>query len=319
MYIFSVIIPAYNASKTIKRTIDSFLNQTYQCPCEIIVVNDCSKDDTEDVIKSISTPDNICLKYVNNEVNSGPGVSRDHGIKLSQGDYLIFSDSDDYVDARLFELLVEKIYNTGAEIIYYGYNQVIGNKVFKVPFQKRNSKEEYMALTNGSLCSFCSKRNIWEGIFAPRISNGEDIAIIPILISMANKIEVVDECLYYYIYYPMSLSSKNSFKVVDNFILSFDYTYEHLRNTKYKDELEFHGIKTLLYGATINALKADAKKHIICRIWNDFDKKFPDWPNNKYISSYKVSKRVFLTLVRHRQLMLLKLYNWIHSFLLRFF
>lgn len=315
--LFSVIIPAYNASKTIERTVDSFLNQTSKCEFEIIVVDDCSKDNMAAVVKAINTPQNACLRYICNERNSGPGVSRDNGIKLAQGDYLVFSDSDDYVDTRLFELLEEKIYNTGADIIYYGCNQVIGDKVFHVPCSVRNTKEEYLALTNGSLCSFCSKRNIWTGIRAPKISNAEDIAIIPILISRANKVEVVEECLYYYIHYPTSLSSRKSPEVVDNFRISFDYTYHYLKDSLYTKELEFHGIKTMLYGATLNAMKAGADKNRIHEIWNEFEEKFPDWSNNQYIPSYKKSKRVFLTLVKHRQLILLKLYNWFHTLLLK--
>ena len=94
----SIIIPAYNAAKYIKRCIISLLNQTYK-NIEIIVVNDGSTDNTLDILK------NYDIKVINQE-NLGVSCARNNGLKNCSGDYITFVDSDDYVDKNYIEDIV---------------------------------------------------------------------------------------------------------------------------------------------------------------------------------------------------------------------
>ena len=90
----SVIIPAYNSSKTIKASLESAINQSY-LPHEIIVVNDGSVDDTEGAVKAIVSANkdaNIAYVYKKNE---GPSIARNLGIEMATGDLIAFLDSDD--------------------------------------------------------------------------------------------------------------------------------------------------------------------------------------------------------------------------------
>jgi glycosyltransferase involved in cell wall biosynthesis len=91
MISISVIIPAYNRSATIGYCIQSILNQTYQ-KFEIIVVDDCSTDNTVEIIENIS--DNR-LKIIKLDKNSGAQVARNIGIKSAQNEWIAFQDSDD--------------------------------------------------------------------------------------------------------------------------------------------------------------------------------------------------------------------------------
>lgn len=88
--IISVVIPAYNAEKTIQETIQSVLNQTFQ-NFEIVIVNDGSTDRTLEIIQSIPDPRIKVFSYS----NSGKSMTRNRGIELSQGEYLAFLDADD--------------------------------------------------------------------------------------------------------------------------------------------------------------------------------------------------------------------------------
>lgn len=87
----SIIIPSYNREKTIKRAVDSLLQQSYK-NIEIIVVDDCSKDNTEDVVKSI---EDGRVSYYKLEKNSGACFARNYGIEKAKGEYIAFQDSDD--------------------------------------------------------------------------------------------------------------------------------------------------------------------------------------------------------------------------------
>ena len=89
----SVIIPSYNREKTIVRAIKSVLSQTYQ-NIEVIVVDDCSQDNTETVINECYANDKRVV-FHRLEKNSGACVARNRGVELSRGTYVAFLDSDD--------------------------------------------------------------------------------------------------------------------------------------------------------------------------------------------------------------------------------
>ena len=96
----SFIIPSYNSAVTIKRAIDSILRQTTSLKYEIIVVDDGSTDNTEEIMKDYEKNEKV--KYYKKE-NSGVADTRNYGVLKSSGDYIIFVDSDDYVSENLLK------------------------------------------------------------------------------------------------------------------------------------------------------------------------------------------------------------------------
>jgi len=88
----SVIIPTYNRAHLVGRAIRSVLNQTYQ-DFEIIVVDDHSTDNTEEVVKSFNDPR---IRYIRHEKNRGGSAARNTGIRAARGEYIAFLDDDDY-------------------------------------------------------------------------------------------------------------------------------------------------------------------------------------------------------------------------------
>lgn len=108
----SIVVAVYNAEKTLKKCIESLLNQTYE-NTEIILVNDCSKDNSLDICKEYSKTYNN-VKVISNEKNSGVSATRNNGINNSTGEYICFVDSDDYVESNYIEVLYSsyKKYNT---------------------------------------------------------------------------------------------------------------------------------------------------------------------------------------------------------------
>ena len=90
----SIIIPTYNCEKTIDRTIQSILNQTYTC-FEVIIINDCSTDNTSNILNKYHTIKNIHI--IHNHKNYGKFVSVNIGIQKSIGKYITIVDADDYL------------------------------------------------------------------------------------------------------------------------------------------------------------------------------------------------------------------------------
>lgn len=102
---FSLIIPAYNVEKYIKKCLDSVLNQTYN-NYEIIIINDGSTDNTYKILESYKS--NKKIKIINQE-NKGLSNARNTGVSNAKGDYILFIDSDDFIEKELLEILNKTI------------------------------------------------------------------------------------------------------------------------------------------------------------------------------------------------------------------
>lgn len=110
----SIIIPAFNTSRYLKKTILSCINQTYK-NIEIIIIDDKSTDDSLKIIQSFS---DTRIKLIKNPKNLGTFLARKEGIKVACGEYIIFLDSDDYLLENTIELLLDSIKD--ACIIHFG-------------------------------------------------------------------------------------------------------------------------------------------------------------------------------------------------------
>lgn len=116
----SVIIPTYNREKTIEKAVNSVLAQTYD-NLEVIVVDDCSKDDTEKVVRGIK---DHRVSYYRLEKNSGACVARNHGVSKATGTIIAFQDSDDVWDPNKLQREVDYLIKNDLEFISCGFRRV---------------------------------------------------------------------------------------------------------------------------------------------------------------------------------------------------
>jgi glycosyltransferase involved in cell wall biosynthesis len=117
----SIVIPAYNEGKTIHLILDKIkaVALAGNVQKEIIVVNDCSKDDTEEAIQRYqqNNPD-VNIQYFKHEVNQGKGAALHTGIKLATGDVVIIQDADLEYDPHEYNLLIKPITDGFADVVY---------------------------------------------------------------------------------------------------------------------------------------------------------------------------------------------------------
>lgn len=109
----SVIIPSYNRGSLILRSVYSVLNQSYK-NIELILVDDCSTDNTENVIKKIKDGR---IKYIKLEKNSGACVARNRGINEARGEYIAFNDSDDIWHEDKIEKQIDFLIRNNADVV----------------------------------------------------------------------------------------------------------------------------------------------------------------------------------------------------------
>ncbi|MDJ1178945.1 glycosyltransferase family 2 protein [Roseofilum sp. BLCC_M91] len=100
---FSIVISTYNRLSLLKRAIDSALNQTV--PCEVVVADDCSPDDTQTYVESLGEQ----VIYHRNAVNSGHSATVNAGVEAASGDWIKFVDDDDYLAPNCIEEMMEAI------------------------------------------------------------------------------------------------------------------------------------------------------------------------------------------------------------------
>lgn len=114
----SVIVPVYNVEEFLKQCLDSLINQSYK-NIEIVVVNDKSPDNSQQIIDDYKNKDNRIISIIH-KVNKGLGGARNTGIENATGDYIGFLDSDDWLKTNTFEKLVEEINSSNSDVIKYG-------------------------------------------------------------------------------------------------------------------------------------------------------------------------------------------------------
>ena len=123
----SVIVPVYNAEIYLEKCIASVVQQTYS-DWELILIDDGSQDNSGKIIDDAANKDERIIAI--HQKNAGPGIARNHGIEEATGDYVVFLDSDDYIDKDYFELLAPRAEKS--DLVFVDVLQVTSdNKLLK--------------------------------------------------------------------------------------------------------------------------------------------------------------------------------------------
>lgn len=121
MSTLSIVIPAYNEGRTIHLILDRVkaVSLRNNITKEVIIVNDCSKDNTEDAIQSYmgNNPD-LNIQYFKHEVNQGKGAALHTGIQKATGDFVIIQDADLEYDPNEYNILLQPILDGFADVVY---------------------------------------------------------------------------------------------------------------------------------------------------------------------------------------------------------
>ena len=214
----SIIVPIYNAEKYLKKCIDSLVNQTKK-EIEIILINDGSTDSSERIIKEYKDER---IKYFKNK-NQGIGKTRNFGIEKATGKYLLFVDSDDYLDKNACEKLYNKIENDSLDLLVYDFYREFDNgKKEEEKLQKfdiSNLKENPKLLLNINLSP-------WNKLYKTEVIKGnntkfvenlkyEDAPFVVEAIINSKRIGKLDESLYYYMIHSNSETTIRDKRIFD--------------------------------------------------------------------------------------------------------
>lgn len=204
----SVIVPAYNVEKYIRRCLDSLVNQTYS-QMEIIVVDDGSTDGTGEIIQEyVERYEGKVFLF--SQENAGQAVARNNGIQYATGDYIGFVDADDFVHPRMYEKLQKEAEEKDCDLVtcgYYGCDDMTGEiQVYQAGCRGSFDQSVYenpdiLRLNAPYPWNKLYRKELLKetGFAFPEGIIFEDLAAIFPLFLEAKKVGRVHEKLYYYI------------------------------------------------------------------------------------------------------------------------
>lgn len=206
----SFIVPVYNTGIYIKKCLDSIINQTFKEEIEIILINDGSTDNSDELIKEYIENSNSkdLMKYYTKE-NEGIAKTRNFGIDKANGEYIFFVDSDDYIDKETIKMLKPYIDND-IDIIKFKLQRIDKNnnileKVDGPVFEETSGEEAFNMLYSedvllDSPCVYVIKRNMFtQNNFKFNRTYHEDFGLIPLIILKAKSFVSIPDYLYYYV------------------------------------------------------------------------------------------------------------------------
>lgn len=211
----SIIMPAYNAADRIEKTIHKIEQQSHT-NFELIIVNDGSKDSTEDICYSLTEEyDNIKLI---SQKNAGPGKAREAGITIASGDYIGFVDSDDYISRDAIARVLEVFNSTNADIVQFGFTkvddngEVLSNNPMKADHFDNSDASFGYFITQKNCTSFLwnkvYKKSLFQEVNWPGIYYSEDYAVLAQLYGNSESVITIKDELYYYVQHPESAVNK---------------------------------------------------------------------------------------------------------------
>lgn len=215
----SVIVPVYKVEKYLEKCINSVLEQSHQ-KFELILVDDGSPDKSGKICDRYAENDNR-IKVIHKE-NGGLSSARNAGIDLSTRDYLLFLDSDDFINIHTLEITVRNCIENNCEVCVFSsfdtpdhdipYSEDVSNnlRVYDTEHLLKNYSSFPEISQNSSACNKLFNRNIFETLRFPLGLLHEDTAIILQAYFNSDRICMTDAVLYYY-YLSQNIIMRSSF------------------------------------------------------------------------------------------------------------
>lgn len=304
----SIIVPIYNAEKYLNRCITSILEQTYK-NIELILINDGSTDSSEEIILQMQEKNKDIIKYYKQE-NKGVSETRNFGITIATGKYIMFVDNDDYIDNDYVEQYVDVAESGKCDVVIGGYRRVNSkDKIFlerKIPNTRWG---RYITLTPWG--RIFKKSYIIENDIRFLTSNiGEDIFFNIQAINISDRILTIEYVGYNWLYNDKSVSNtiQKSFYNLEIYKL-LNETYKVmeqkkiLRKQEEKEYIELYWftfiIWIMLY--TGKSLKYKELSIEYSKIINWLKQRFPNYKHNKLCKFTKpdgeiLSNRIKITI-----------------------
>lgn len=320
----SCIIPVYNLENKINICIESLLNQTLK-DIEIILVNDCSTDNTISIINNYKKQYNN-IKVINLKKNQRQGGARNRGLENAIGDYVYFIDGDDWTESEMLSEMLKYAMDNNLDIVDSDYFQddVDGKTEYRtgIPNEYFPVKDYSIVMLNGG--------RLWTKLIRRKflVENNikfiegkkfEDNPYLPILYSYKPKIGKVNKAYYHYLYNSDSTSrKKNDYTIFDRLDTAI-YMLEETKRigvyNKFKEEINYLFIQFYYANTIVACITRFDKLQIdyIKKVYKDVNKILPNYRNNVYLKSAPYYIKVFTSVEQSKLIFLCKLIFFVYN------
>ncbi len=300
--VLSIIVPVYNMASDGKLTfcLDSLAAQTIR-DYEIIAVDDASTDNSMEILKSYEAKCPDRFRAFHSEKNHHQGGAKNIGLRAAEGEWIGFIDADDWISPDMYERLVKKAEETGADVVGCDYSLVYEHTFTVGKEVVANSKEDQtgvldhdkkasLIMDGGSLCVKIYRRKtiLEKELFFPEDIFYEDNAMSNSYLLLSDRFEYIPEPLYYY--YQHDASTVHSFSErrcrdrMDAGDLMLKEAKRHGFYEEFRDEIEYKF--TLLYFIntifTYMPCVRPVRLSFIRELCAGLKKEFPDFAKNRY-------------------------------------
>lgn len=294
-YKLSVIIPVYNAEKYLKNCLESILNQTYK-NLEIILINDCSTDDSLEVCKMYKEKDDRII-LINNDVNKGQAATRNRGVKEATGDFITFVDNDDTIEKNMYETLINDAITYSSQVtgcaclLVFDDGKIINNYRNSKSGLKNNKELIKKILMHsddawGTVWNKIFSKELKEYLIFPEGKELEDYYVLIKMYTNVNKIYFNNTPMYLWYQRPSSQSKRGYHKNIRTLIDVSLEIKKMLNYEEFEKELVFFEFVNRYH--VITATFKSKKTELYKELYNDITE---IEKLNKKVSSVKSKNR----------------------------
>lgn len=307
----SIIVPIFGVEKYIERCAKSLFSQTLD-NIQFVFVNDCSQDNSMDILLKIISDFRKVIEDKNWEIlvektssNSGLPKARRHGLKYATGEYIIHCDSDDWIDEKMLYLMYNKAIAEKADIVACDIAITDGSIIKKI-IKGCSSLEKDLYIKrmmlqkdHWSLCNKLFRRECYNGVEYPDGGMGEDMALTLQLMLNCKKIAYVVDAQYYYFQNPNSITHIQSKEYVlekyhqlsDNSKVVLDFYQSNNCYVKFKNGIDW------LWFRSSNVLMPYINNDDVYKLWKShFEGMNKSFFLNKNISLFRKIRHLLILL-----------------------
>lgn len=305
---YSIITPMFNSFSLMQKYFDSLEQQTNK-NFEVIIVDDCSSDNSYDKAFEFAKQSTIDIKVLRTTENGGPGNARNFGLRSAAGEYILFIDSDDYISSDCIEK-IDTIENY--DILFFDYNRekngkTVSCKTLRTIDQNPISRDTALLWSTSSICGKVFRRSIisQNGIYFPDLLRFEDFVFLVKCITKSEVLKYIDLNLYYYVDNDASIVHKHS---------NTGSKYARKALNLLNEELKLYSplivealyIREILY-VTVREQLGNYNDEILKNTVRVIEEQYPKWRKNPYIKKFKPIQRILLGIVGVRGYFILKI------------
>lgn len=191
----SILVPVYNAAPYLKECVDSLTGQSYR-DLQIVLINDGSKDESWAVMEELARQDKRLEIYT--QPNCGVATTRNHLLEKARGEFVLFVDSDDWIELNTIEILLKEQQKGDYDVVSFQISNMLPHDLDYTQEQVVKLFLEHTAF-RGSLCDKLIRTSLFEGLQTdPGVYYGEDALLVWQVLQRVKKVRVLGQVLYHY-------------------------------------------------------------------------------------------------------------------------